>query len=295
MRAVADRKVVIAVVHDISLRVFGVVALEFFFGHADRDSLALSGLQHVGLCIADQFDSRFFNAVRDIVFSIRLLEIDLHDLLALIGIARVFHGHGNIVTGFVGILRDGEIRVSKLRVRLTVAECERHVCQIVVIAGVLSAGNKVVVTGLIVTVPDVDAFGIDAVIHIGFFQSRFGIALVGLCESFRRLFTDVVVKKLHGGGRREVVLHIGVGQLSGRNVFAGQSFRDGVNAGRADVSDPKAGVDVDVVGLAVGGRQTVKEVKLYRRRGVEQNDDLLDLVLLFQIGQSPEDRQLVFA
>ena len=295
MGAVAHSEVVAAVVHDVGLGVFAVVALELFLGDVHGQGLALAGGEHVGLGVAHQLHSGLFDAVQDVVLGVGLLQVDGHDLFAAVLVAHVGDGDGHVVALAVLILLEAETGIGKLGVGQTVAKGEGHILIVIVIAGVGTADDAVVVAGLVVAVTDVDALGVHAVVHVGFLQARFLVAVIGLGKALGSLLAGVVEGQLHSRRRGEIILGVGVGQLAGGHIVAHQGLGHRMDARAAHIAHPGTGVHVDDVGGAAGGGQTIQEVQLHGGRGVQQHDDLLDLTLLFQFRQARQHGQFVLA
>ena len=128
-----------------------------------------------------------------------------------------------------------------------------------IVTGIALTHNGVEVSGLVILVANVDAFLID---HVG-------RCLVGdLAVEIGVLQSNVVVH----GGRRQVIIAVGIHQTAGGVDLARQDVGDSIGAADAQAADPQAGVHIIVV----------QEVHLQCVGGIDQHYDAGDLTLLLQ-------------
>src|SRR5699024_7084230 len=200
----------------VSIKGSNVAALDH-----DVQRLRCTGSQFRGLAEAYQGDGGFLNAVFLVVVGVGALGVDLHRFLARVGIAGV--GDGDCHVELVGhcVISHLHVAVSKVGVAQAVAKGERHGVGIGIVAGVAGAHDHIFVAGLIILVSDVNAFLID---HIG----------AGICgdDALRVALVGDGGEVLHGG-RRIVVVAVGIHQAAGRVDVAGKDLGHGIDAGNA--------------------------------------------------------------
>ena len=175
------------------------------------------------------------------------MHVDLYHLFAR-RIARIgdLDGDGEGVVARV----QREVGILELRIREAEAEGIDDRLFIVVIAGVARAHHFVGIAGLVILVADVDVFRVVVIV-------------------LSRLFVDVrkaEIAEVDHGGRREIVVHIGVYQPARGVVFAAQQFGDGAQALLTARTHPEDGY------IFIQQRAALHGV-----HGVEQNDDFIEV------------------
>ena len=275
----AHGEVVVASVHDVGLGLVGIVGAQLALVDGDVHGLRSAGSQDIGLCEASQLDCSLFNAVGLVVIGVGRLEVDLHGLLAGIGLAGVGHGQADVK----GIVRLGDIEVAVGEIGIAVAVAERISNRLgpVIVARVRSAHDHVLVTGLKVTVAQVDALLVDAVhaLHVGTLGQQVVLCRVGV---------SLGVEVVHGGVCH-VVVQVGIDQRAGGGHRAGQQLCHTVDTGLAHVADPHGSVDAVILTADLG----VEEVQLDGVGAVEQDDDGLKGAVVFQSLEVLQQLQLL--
>ncbi len=245
----AGGQVVVARVHDVGAFACGIVRFHRFLIDVNGDGFARSGLQRIGLGIADQFDGGFFDAVRLVIVGVWGLHVQLHDIFAgcLAGVGD-FHGYVEAAIGFLHrIIGPCEIGVGQ-----AVSERICNLFGVIIIRAGLIAEHHILVAGLIITVADIDAFGI---CHVGGGETVCAI-------------DDGIRTEIRGGRGGFQVVGVGVGQVAGRVHRAIERFGHAAGAGLSERTDPHDGIDGIV--FQVG--------ELHRILGVEQHHNLVEVV-----------------
>ena len=265
MGALGGGQVVVACIENIRsctvCVIAGKVAAVYLHGH----SLAGTGGQHVGLGKAYQSDGGFFNVVFFVIVGVGRLGVNLHDLLAAVGAACVRDFYRHIVGVIRGIVNSVKVAECKIRVGQAVAERVGDLGVVVVACRVARTHDDILVPRLVVAVADINALGVDDVVHRVF--------AVGVDLNLVRVTVDVGAKVLHGrGGER--VLQERLGQMAAGRDLAGQNLADGRQSRLAHVTNPQAGINA-VIGV-------VQEVQLQSIGTVQQHNDLFNRAVLFQ-------------
>ena len=261
-------EVVVTGVHDVGLGVVRVVGAQLALRDRDGHVLRSAGRQHVGLCEAAQLSSSLLDAVCLVVSGVGRLEVDLDGLLAGEGLA----GVGDLQGDGEGIVRLGHIEVGVCEggVAVAVAEGVSNGGRPVVIASLGGTHDDILVTGLEVTVAQIDAFLIDTVhtLHVSTLGQQVVLCCVGVS-----LGVEVVHSRVC-----HVVVQIGIDQRAGGGDSAGQQLAHTVDAGLAHVADPHSSVDAVVLTADLG----VEEVQLDGVGAVDENDDVLEGAVVLQ-------------
>ena len=268
MGTVAAGEVIVARIQDIGAHTVGVIGAHLLFGHIHGEGDGLPG-GHVLLLEAHQLHCGLLDAVGLVVLGVGGLHIDLHHLAA-IHVRGVGHVHSD--SELVPVLGHGVVGVLKGAVAQAVAEGEGHSLVVVEITRVALTQHHVLIPGLVVAVADVDALLVSHIILVvGAFESQAFGRSIGVTGG---------VGVLDGGGG-QIVIAVGVHQLAGGVHRAIEQVADGVDAALANLAYPEAGVHA-VVGTAHVG---VQEVHLHRVGHIEQDDDLLQIAALLELGQ----------
>ena len=233
MRAVADRKVVIARIHDVGLCVDIIERREPLEMHGHVERFARAGFEHAGLCKAHELHGRLFDKVLPVVIGVGRLGIDLDDLFTRnrAGVGD-FDGHGR---GMRSVVK-GNVCELPVERGVAHAEAERPHDLVVIVprTGIALSEDGIFVAGLVIAVIDVDALGVDDIV---FRLRRLDLRAVRVGE---------VAEVLRG---RDVIdaRHIGIDKLSGRADLAGDHVRNAERAAEACVAEFQNRVDIRIV------------------------------------------------
>ena len=268
VRIGSSGEVVVTGIQNVGLGVVCVVGAQLALLHCDGHILGSAGSQHIGLGKAAQLCSGLLDAVCLIVVGVGRLEVDLHGLLAGIGLA----GVGDLQGDGEGVVRLGhiEVAVSEGGVAVAVAEGIGNGGGPVIVACLGSAHDHILVTGLEVAVAQIDAFLIDAVhaLHVCTLGQQVVLCCVGV---------GLGVEVVHGRVC-QIVVQVGVHQRAGGGHSAGEQLAHTVDTGLAHIADPHGGIDAVV--LAADGR--VEEVHFQCVGAVDQDDDGLEGAVVLQ-------------
>ena len=284
MRAVADGEVVlVAVLHDVGLGLHVVVAGQVLQIHIDDHGGAFAGLEHLGHVVVQQLHSRLLNQVLAVILGVGSLTVDLHIGLAghLTGVGDLHRHMGDLLVGRLGPghVLDGLVEG---RVAQAVAKGIDDFLGIVplglgilVDAGAVGLGlgghvthDAIPVTGLVVTVADVDAFRLDQVVleaRVSAAGTNAGGILADDVAGIGQLKVTHVAHRRRGHG----VAGVDVVQTAGGIGLTGHDIADAVGAvgaGQADVHD---GIDLLV---------RLQFTQLHRGNGGDQHNDLVELL-----------------
>ena len=253
VRAVAHCEVVVALFKDVgalcSVGVFvcGVVAGQILKVELYFDGFGRAGLKNVGLIEIDELNGRFFDVVLLIIVGIRRLGIYLHARFAG-DVARVGNIYGDVGKNFVRTLVYREVCDVEIEfgVRLTVTETVDNLVGIVpaVVGRSVYTGRRVgiaigidyriVVSGFVITIADIQAFGFDDV----FLRTPSG-NLVGVRPG--------IVAHVHHCGSRKIVCGIDVVKAAGRIDVAAEDVGHAQKTVVAGMTYPQDSVDGVVI------------------------------------------------
>ena len=255
----------------VSILVGHVVGSDILHIDLDIDNLGIAGLQHAGLLEVQQLDSRLLHAA----LIVGSLAVDLHGSLTghIAGVGDGDReGHvdvgGAVFSNF--LLPNGGAHLEvEGGVAQTPAEAVGDFVSVAPGAvgsvgtggggSVVDACDCIVVTGLVVTVADVDAFSLDGVSTGGEAHDAAGTG------NFVSVCVVQTAEVLHCGCRH-VVSGEDVKQATGGADLAGQNVSDAQVAVVTDSTDPQDGIDLGVV---------LQGTDLNGGRGSDQDDDLV--------------------
>ena len=225
--------VVGAGVQDVGARALRVIGLELGLVEGHGNLLALSGLEELGLCVAHELHGALLHAVGAVVVGVGALGIELHDV-APGHVAGVLDRH----RGGAGLAGPARLETGPVKggVGEAVAERIADLARVVEVARVALAEDDVLVAGLVVAVPDVDALLVAHVVVLG--------EVTGLVEVL------VVAKVLRGRALARVG-GIGVHGAARGVDLAGEDAGEGLGAVRAGRGHDEDGLDVREIGEPV--------------------------------------------
>ena len=230
----------------------GVVGGKLGLVEGHGELLALAGLQQLGLGVAHQLHRGLLDAVGAVVVRVGALRVELDHVLAG-HVTGVGDGH----LGRAGLARParGEVRPVKGGVAEAKAKRIADLVGIGEVAGVALAQDAVLVAGLVVAVPDVDALLVAHVVVLG--------EVAGLVKV-------LVVAEVLGGRALAGVGHVGVNGAAGGVDLAREDAAQGLHAVGARGGDDQHGLDVGEV------RQPVQ---LNGRVGVDHQHGVVKVVV----------------
>ena len=261
MRAVADREVVSAGIHDVgaggavAVVIILVVAGNVLQVNLNGDHFGSAGLEDLGLLKVQQLDGGFLNAAG----GVRRLAIDLDRGLAG-DIAHVgdLDVEGGVGVGGTSLGVDSDVKgrlalelVGELGIAQAVAEAVSDLVVVVPLGigavsadragGIAGAGNRVVIAGLIVAVANVDVLrldevsaGVEAQDAASAGDGALGVGVIHLAHI------------LHGRSRH-IVSSKDVEQTAGRADAATEDICHTQHTIAAGGADPQNSIDVRVV------------------------------------------------
>ena len=264
----ANGQVVIAIGQDIAACAVmggGIIAGQQVLVHRDGDCFGSTGGQFLRFAEACQLDGGFLNAVLALVIAVRGLCVQLHN--GLTGhIAGVRHGNfrGDLVIAHIHAVQ----LLVKRGVGQAITEGVLHFIGVIPgrsafqcanrSGGVALAHNGIGVTGLIVTVANVDAFGLEGHVLSVLILTDRGVDLV----------------------------HVGKLRGTGAGVYSG---RGGEGIGRVSIGQMAGGVDRTFQDLSHARKALMARVT-DEQDGVGVGDDVLHLHL---VGAVQQDNDLV--
>ena len=268
-------QVVIAGHQHIGACAVGIKGSKVLFVNGNGDCFGLTRCQNVGFAKFNQLHRRNLNLILFRVITVRLGNVELHGLLAGVGVAHVGHVNGHVV-GAVTLLFRLEIAVREVGVGLTIAEGVSNNLAVIVIACVGCAQNRILVTGLGVAVAQIHTF----LIHGVGVQGGFGnehIALFALnaefCGILIYLIAVVDIDGVHFMAHPE-----GVRQTTGRHILTGQQLADCGTAVLTQRTDPHGRINAVLL--------IVDKVGTQHTGTIVDEDDFLENALVLQCFQT---------
>ena len=203
MRVLRGSQVIGAVLKDVGPGAEGVKRGQIVLRHADGDGFARTGLQDLGLAVADELDRGLFDLILAVIVGIGLLRIDLHGLLAG-NVAGVGDLDRQLIGGLLALAAalDSEIGEVEGGIAQAVAEGIGHDAVIAEIAGLGRAEHNVLIAGLGILVAEIDALLVDDILAVG--RERGEVIVVG---AFIEIRAEVVHHRI-----QPIVHPPGVGQ-----------------------------------------------------------------------------------
>ena len=253
MGVLADGDVVGAVLDDVGARTMRVEAREQGGIDGDLERLALAGLEELGLVVGYEGDGSFLDAVLTVIFGVGSLGVDLHGVLAR-DVSGVGDGHLDD-DGLEVLPLDLKVGVGERGVGKAMAEGVHNLGGVVEVTGVALAEHGILIARLVVAVAHVDAL---EVAHV--------VVARGLAVRIEVLVVAVVL----GGGAGERVGHEGIDGMAGGVDGAGEDARQRLGAVGAGGRHEENRLD---------GREVGDPVELERARGVDDQDDLVEVVI----------------
>ena len=264
-------QVVIAGHQHISACAVSIKGSKVLFVNGNRDRFGLTRCQNGGLAKFNQLHGRNLNLVFLGIITVRLGNVELHGLLAGVGVAHVGYVNGHVV-GAVALLFRLEIAVRKVGVGLAVAEGVSNNLAVIVIAYIGCAQNRILVTGFGVAVAQIHTFLIDGVGVQGGFGNEH-IALLALnaefCGILIYLIAVVDIDGVHLMAHPE-----GVRQTTGRHILAGQQLADCGAAVLTQRTDPHSRINAVLL--------IVEEISTQHTGAIVDEDDFLENALILQ-------------
>ena len=175
---------IIARVKDIGLGRIRVVRFKALFIDLHLHRFASARGEKTRLFEGDELNGGFLDAVRHIVIGVRLLEVDLDGVFARIGARVVGHLDGD--KEFLATIRrnDLEIGIREFAIGETMPKRIAHDIIVDKVPDIGPARNDIIITGLIISVANVDAFVIDAEDAVGGIAAHILIIIVRNGEVF---------------------------------------------------------------------------------------------------------------
>ncbi len=264
MGIVSDSQVIIAAFQDIALGILGIIGGKLFTVDGNRDFLRLVRSKFLGLGKSAEFDRSLLDTIGDIIIGIRTLEIDLDDILGLMA-SCVFHHKGDVDGIVFRVLDKGRSAVFERGIGKTIAERIGYDAGIVVVSDTLTIVDKVLVSGLIVAVSDIDTFLIGIVVLVSVKAvSHHVLTPLGGIGPLCGIHVD-------HARTRGIVVAIGIDKPSGRRRIAHKKIGNAVKTHLTGIANPKAGIDL--------GRSGSQKIAFQRIGGIEEDDDLTELAL----------------